>query len=97
MKKVIKLNLTKEQKKHLKSLQWLYMGDRASGRTTLLAYVLIETVITTGQEMRIIDHYPSRHADMNLAQIINLIVLENKLPLKISLSKLSLAPLSTPE
>ena len=80
----MKIKLTPEQKKHLKSLQWLFMGARRTGRSTLLAYVLIETVLKTGQEMRIIDHYPSKQADNYLAEIIQLIIKENELPLEIT-------------
>lgn len=80
----INITLTKEQKKHLKSLQWLFMGQRASGRTTLLAYVLIETVLKTGREMRIFDHHPEVRADVYLANVIDLIIKENKLPLEVS-------------
>lgn len=80
----MKIKLTKEQKKHFKSLTWLFLGPRQSGRTTLLAYVLIDTVMATGQKMRIIDHHPTKHADAHLAYIIDIIIKENELPLKIS-------------
>jgi hypothetical protein len=90
----MKIKLTNEQKKHLKSIQWLYMGARKSGRTTLLAYVLIQTVLVTGQEMRIVDHYPDIRADKNLADIIDLIIKENELPLEITQSGLKLRPLT---
>lgn len=84
------VQLTKEQRKHIKSMQWLFTGSRGSGRTTLLAYVLIDAVLCTGQEMRIIDHVPSRTADMHLANLIDMIVSKNELPLEISFSSLIL-------
>lgn len=88
----MKQELTKEQKKHLKSIQWLYTGPRQSGRSTLLAYVLIDTVLKTGQEIRIIDHYSSRMADKMLAGIIQSIIETDELPLEISNISLSLKP-----
>ena len=81
---MIKFKLTKEQKKHLNSILWLYQGARATGRTTMLAYVLIDTVLKTGQHLRILDHHPSVRADRNLAEIIDQIIKMEKLPLKIS-------------
>lgn len=78
------IKLNKEQTKHLKSLQWLYMGTRASGRSTLLAYVLIETVLKTGISQRIIDHHPSVHTDRYLQDTIGRIIEAYKLPLKIN-------------
>ena len=80
----MKIKLTAEQKKHLKSIQWLYAGARGSGRTTLLAYALIDAVLYTGQDMRIIDHYPNRQADMNLASLIDTIIKGDDLTLEIS-------------
>lgn len=79
----MKIKLTKEQKKHIESIRWLYSAPRCSGRTTLLAYVLIECVMETGEKMRIIDHHSSRQADMYLASIIHNLIQENELPLKI--------------
>ncbi|RJQ33865.1 hypothetical protein C4568_03630 [Candidatus Parcubacteria bacterium] len=92
MRKEIKLTLTKEQKKYLPALQWLYTGERASGRSTLIAYALIETVLRTGQSQRIIDHHPSTHSDMFLARTIEALLEENKLPLKVNRSTLMLVP-----
>lgn len=89
----MKIKLTKEQKKHLKSLQWLFQGARASGRTTLLAYVLIDTVLKTGQTMRIIDHHPNRMADRFLADIIVRIICEESLPLTVNNTTMTLTPL----
>ena len=90
LNKMIAIKLTKEQKKYLKAIQWLYNGPRASGRTTLLAYVLIGMVIETGQDMRIVDHYPSVHSDRHLAEMIQHLIEDNHLPLEITYSRLML-------
>lgn len=39
------MELTKLQKKHLKSIQWLLGTNNGSGRTYLLAYVTIENAL----------------------------------------------------
>ncbi len=86
----MKTVLTEEQRKHLPSLQWLYMGQRGSGRTTLLAHVLIQTVLETGMKQRIVDHYPYKRADGLLAREIEVIIGENNLPLKVNRVSLTL-------
>ncbi len=86
----MEIKLTKEQQKHVKTLRWLYSGPRGSGRTMLLAYMMIEAVLTTKQEMRIIDHHPQIHADVYLSRIIADIIDKNELPLEVSRSQLRL-------
>lgn len=78
------IKLTTEQKKHIDSIRWLFKGAFGSGRTTLLAYVLIETVLETGQTMRIQDHHPSKMADLRLAGTIDQIIQREKLPLMVN-------------
>jgi len=73
----MKFELTKEQNKHVQSLQWLFTGPRGSGRTTLLAYVLIQTVLETGVSQRIVDNNPDKRAEQLLAREIEVIIGEN--------------------
>lgn len=80
----MKIILSPEQRKHFKSLTWLFLGPRQSGRTTLLAHVLIDVVMVSGQRVRIIDHHPTKEADRHLARLIDTIIEVNKLPLRIS-------------
>lgn len=89
MKKVA-MEFTKEKKKHLDSLRWLYMGPRASGRTTLLAYVLIETVLKTKVSQRITDHFGNVQSDMYLARVIERLIEEGNLPLYVNKSRIVL-------
>lgn len=78
-----KVVLNTKQKKHLKSIQWLYGDDRGSGRTTLLAYVFIDKVLSTGEPMRIVDHHPHIRSNINLADIIESAIHEHTLPLEV--------------
>ena len=89
----IKLNLTKEQTKHIKTLLWLYdeIGNRRTGRTTLIAYALIFSVLKDKKTRRIIDHFSSQQADNLLKPIICEIIEHNKLPLKVIHSTLELS------
>ena len=89
----MKIKLTKEQKKHLKSIQWLLdpICNRRSGRTTLLAYVLIDIVLSTKMTVTLKDHYPNRMADLVLKKTVEQIIQENELPLKINHSCLELS------
>lgn len=53
------LKLTKEQLQHLKSLNWLIDGPRATGRTTVLAHAFIAKAIRhPGEYVRVFDHVP---------------------------------------
>jgi len=91
----MKFELTKEQNKHVQSLQWLFTGPRGSGRTTLLAYVLIQTVLETGVSQRIVDHHPDKRADQLLAREIEVIIGENDLPLAVNRVALTLSMRAT--
>lgn len=99
----MKLNfkLTKEQKKHLKSIQWLLSSkpkDRRSGRSMLLAYVYILEALNQKEyrKIEIIDHPFIVYGDLAkytnkfLANYINEIIKENNLPLQIKWSTLRL-------
>jgi hypothetical protein len=86
--KKIKLQFTPIQKKHLKSIEWLFSeGNRAEGRTTLLAYIYIQKALK-GYRITIIDHsfitletgYPGNRY---LAKKIEDIIHDNNLPLEI--------------
>lgn len=86
--------LTKEQRKHFETLLWLYDegGNRRTGRTTLIAYALIVSVLKDKRTRRIVDHFNSRRADIDvLLPIIFETIKQNRLPLKIFYPTLELA------
>ena len=93
--KKIKFELTKEQKKHIKSIDWLFSEDRRrEGRTFLLAYIYIKNALE-GRTITIIDHYyitngAGYRANKILASIIDEIIVLNKLPLRINWTNLTL-------
>lgn len=62
----LKLTLTPEQQEHYKSIEWLYGEARRSGRTVLLAVIIIEHAMENlNQPIYMIDHYrqlPHRNA-----------------------------------
>lgn len=49
-------NLTIFQQMALPVLRWFFFGQRASGRTHILAHVLIERAIETGEPVDVFDH-----------------------------------------
>ena len=60
------MKLSKEQAKHLDSLRWLFgEGPRCSGRTYLLACVLIEQAIETDRDIKLLDHHWVLHGHPN--------------------------------
>ena len=93
--KKIKFELTKEQKKHIKSIDWLFSEDRRrEGRTFLLAYIYIKMALE-GRKITIIDHAyittgAGYRANKMLADVIYEIILLNKLPLKVNFTNLTL-------
>lgn len=53
------MKLTSEQMKHLSSAQWLFSDTRATGKTTLILYVLLLKAIEFPKmEIAIVDHIP---------------------------------------
>jgi hypothetical protein len=87
----MKIKLTKEQNKHYESIKWLFSGARGSGRTTLLAYALIENVLEARCQRRIFDHYGDTRADMNLMNLIEQLVIKYALPIKIDHSRITMS------
>lgn len=87
----IKFKLTKIQKKHFKSIQWLLsedISDRRSGRSFLLASLYIDHVLKNKLEIKIIDHAyittgAGYRANKMLTTYIEEIIKINDLPIKI--------------
>lgn len=74
----MKIELTKEQKKHLESLEWLINGNRNSGRTYLLAITFIRRAIDNpGMWIQIFDHYPTQQAKEHLLDLIKMIICQD--------------------
>ena len=94
MKKEINIELTKKQKKYLEAFLWLYNEDiknRRTGRTTLIAYALIVSVLKDKRTRRITDHLNILIADYEILKPrIERIIEENNLPLKVIHSTLEL-------
>ncbi len=93
--KEITFKITTEQKKHLKSIQWLLGDKRGSGRTELLAYIYIIKALE-GKRVRMIDHAfitsdGGYKANKMLADYVTHFITENELPLKIEWSTLILS------
>ena len=58
--------LTKEQRKHYKSIQWLFNGPRGQGKTVLLCLVLLEKAADfPGEWIKIIDHHNQHPCTLN--------------------------------
>jgi len=93
--KEINIKLTTIQKKHLKTLLWLYdenINNRQTGRTTLIAYALIVSVLKDHRTRKIVDHLNLVIADVKILKpIIVRIIEENNLPLKVIHSTIELA------
>ncbi len=93
--KQAKFKITKEQKKHLKSITWLFNdNNRREGRGLLLAYVYIQEALK-GNKVTIIDHAyittsAGYRANRMLADYIETIIKDNELPLKINETNLTL-------
>ena len=90
MKLKIGITLDKEQKKHLKTIKWLMNGPRQTGRSTVIAYALIESVLQRQHSIPIRDHYPNNNADHLLARRIQELIVDNDLPLVVSIPSLTL-------
>lgn len=59
IKKEIKIELNKDQKKYLPAIQWLISDRRATGKTYLLAVAFIMKAIENpGRQIQIFDHIP---------------------------------------
>ncbi len=91
----MKFTITKEQRKHLKSIQWLLgENNRQQGRSLLLAFVYV-TEALKGRTIKIIDHAyittgAGHWANKMLADEIQRIIEMDKIPLKIIWSTLEL-------
>lgn len=74
------MNLTREQVKHLPSIEWLVADtrpDRYSGRTTVLLYALILKAINNPNVyVPIIDHYPlsKLHFEVNVGRLLKIML-----------------------
>lgn len=74
------MELTKEQKKHLKSIQWLLSGPRACGKTFLLAIAIIEQCKNQeGIKFRILNHNNNHNGIKEMAMIVTDIICDMKL------------------
>lgn len=77
----IKIQLTLEQSKHLKSISWLISGPRASGKSTVLALALINHAWQNkNMWIEVFDHIPNIHLKRQIYyMIINLIETDENL------------------
>jgi hypothetical protein len=67
------LKLTEIQAMALPSLRWFFFGSRGSGRTTVMAWVLILEAVATGQEISVFDHATPEfgyHTKRNILDVI---------------------------
>lgn len=97
---IFKTKLTPLQEKHLESIRWLIShrnSDRRHGRTFVLAYALLLEALDTPNEINIIDHTVwsisrdnHKIGRMVLLPLIQEIILENDLPIRISKSNLTI-------
>jgi len=80
---MIKIKLTKEQKKHLETIRWLvdFNENIAEGRSFLLAIAFIEMAIKyKNRWIQVFDHFPAKQAtDRLLFTIKNIISQDKKL------------------
>ena len=66
--------LTKLQKEHVNSFRWLISGGRATGRSHLMAFVLLEHAVKNqGEKVTVFDHYPEHHARTNVLELVRAI------------------------
>ncbi len=60
--KELKGELSHLQQKYFDAINWLFFGERATGRTHLLAVVCISAAVSNpGQQIHLLDHYPDSH------------------------------------
>ena len=71
--------LTKEQSKHLESIEWLISDQRAVGKSFLLALAFIDKAVNNrGMLIRVFDHFPERQATIRLLCTIENIISQDK-------------------